>query len=314
MIIVKKFLFVTTAALAFASAPALAAPAAEAAQPVETVRIAPSEAKMALAREAVDLMYPAGQSEYVVNYMVGPYADYMLKTPLSQLAEDFGVRESVTAFSTMMPMLAEQMGEEFSMPEEMNPEAMAAMVDMMVAMVGDKTLEGMIAGEDEHFAERVSIVRGVLRERMPAISSAFDAPVRDALAKIFAQKFSDSELAEIGAFADTPAGAKFARTYLVAQFEPAYYGGIMQAVPSLVPQAMPLFEDIKARTAHLPPLFPETLYCEDLEEGDERECVEAEEEVELTPEQQAQELEEEAAMWEQEAADLRAEAAKLRAQ
>ena len=307
----KKFLMAATAAAAFTATPALAN---DAAQPVETIRIAPSQAKIALAREAIDLMYPEGQTNYLVNYMMGPYADYMLTTPLRQLADDFGVRESMAAFGDLLPVIAGEMGGEMDIPDEMNPEAMAAMADMVIAMMGDKTIQGFIVEQDEHFEERLTIVRDVLQSRMPGIAAEFEGPLREARATIFAQKFSDGELSEIAAFADTAAGQKFARTYLVAQFEPAYYGGVMQGIPGMVPQFLPLVEEITERTSHLPPLFPETVYCDDLEEGDETECVERAVEVERTPQQQAAQLEAEAAEYEQMAADLRAEAAELRAQ
>ncbi|WP_343343902.1 DUF2059 domain-containing protein [Sphingomicrobium sp. XHP0239] len=312
----KKILLAATAAAAFTATPAFAN---DTSQPVDSIRIAPSDARIALAREAIDLMYPQGQTDYLVNYMMGPYADYMLTTPLSQLAEDFGVRESAAAFGELLPMLMGEMGGGMEMPDEMNPEAMAAGVDMMIAMLGDKTIQGFIVEQDEHFEERLSIVRDVLQDRMPAIATEFEGPLRDALATVFAQKFTDTELSEIAAFADTPAGQKYARTYLVAQFEPAYYGGVMRAVPAVVPQFMPLVEEITERTSHLPPLFPETVYCDDLEEGDETECVERPTieipgDNDMTPQQQAAQLEAEAAEYEQMAANLRAEAAELRAQ
>ena len=321
----KLFLGAVAAAAMTAALPAHAAEA----QPLEQIRVAPSEAKLALAREAVNIMWPQGNTEAIADYMVGPYAEMMLTTPIRQLANEFGVKETVAAFAEVLPMLggdfaglaSEITGEEIEADENggmgdmMNPEAMAEMVDVGLAMVGDRTIMSFIAEQDEHFPERLRIVREVMDEEMPAVAAAFDGPLREGLAKVFAARYTEAELNDLAAFAATPTGAKFARTYATVGFEPAYYGGFIRAIPAAVPQVPGLVEKMNARMAHLPPIFPSPVSCDDLEEGVETECVESPlEAIELTPQQRAAQLESEAAEYESMAADLRAEAAELRAQ
>lgn len=275
-----KKLFVLSAS---AAALALAAPAAAQQGSVETVALAPSDAKVALARNAVDIIWPAGNAEYMVDYLVGPYADKMLYTPIPRLAEEYGVVESFKAMALAMKELDGELGGEMNFDglEEMTPEQIEATANMMIAMLGDKSVAAMIGEKDEHFDERLSIVRDVLSSELPPVAAAFEAPFREGMARVFAKEYSEAELLELAAFADTPTGQKFARNYMLIGFQPQYYLGIVEGLPAAVPTLEPLVETMKARMEHLPPLFPEpTPYCEDLEEGDESECIdEAQEET-----------------------------------
>ena len=275
-----KMLFtVSASALALLTAAPVAAQDAVPSA-VETIDLEPSDARIALARQAVDIVWPQGQAEFMVDYMVGPYADYLLTTPLSQMAKDFRTEEVVAAYAEMIPEMMAMMGEDADMGEDMSPEQMSAMVNMMVAMVGDQTIQQMLFKEDEHFDERLSIARSVLAEEIPPIARAFEGPMRDAMAQVFAKKFTDGELNEIAAFASSATGQKFARTYITMGFEPEYYSGIMQAIPAVVPRFMPLVEKMETRMAHLPPMFPGPVYCEDLAEGEEdADCIDTSEEA-----------------------------------
>ncbi|WP_265587067.1 DUF2059 domain-containing protein [Sphingomicrobium arenosum] len=275
----KKLFALSASALALT----LASPAVAAEAQVETVELAPSAAKIDLARGAVDMIWPAGNTEYLVDYLVGPYADHLLYTPIPQLAEEYGVVESFQSIVVALKALDEDMGDELDLDglDEMTPEQIEATANMMLAMLGDKSIATMIANEDEHFDERLSILRDVLDKELPPIAAAFDAPMRDAFARVFAKQYSEAELMELAAFADTPTGQKFARNYMMIGFQPEYYLGFMEAIPAMIPTLVPLGETLEARMAHLPPMFPEpTPWCEDLSEeelADDVECIDSHE-------------------------------------
>ncbi|MCJ8190784.1 DUF2059 domain-containing protein [Sphingomicrobium aestuariivivum] len=271
----KKLIALSASALALTVAsPALAAEA----QAVQTVELAPSGAKLDLARGAVDILWPEGNAEYVVDYLVGPYADKMLYTPIPQLAEEYGVVESAKAIFLSMKALDGEMGLGLDGIDDMTPEQIEATAGMFIAMLGDKSVASMIGEKDEHFDERISILRDVLDKELPPVAAAFDAPFREGMARVFARQYSESELVELAAFAATPTGKKFAHNYMLMGFQPEYYLGMFEGLPAALPAMMPLAETLEARMAHLPPMFPEpTPYCEDLSEeelaGEDVECI-----------------------------------------
>ncbi|MCJ7421542.1 DUF2059 domain-containing protein [Sphingomicrobium astaxanthinifaciens] len=277
----QKLFALSASALALTIAsPALAAQDSG----VETVALAPSDAKIELARGAVDMIWPAGNTEYVVDYLVGPYADKMLYTPIPQLAEEYGVVESAKAIVAGMKALDAEMGDDFNFDgiEELSDEQIEATAAMFIAMLGDKSVASMIAEKDEHFDERLTIIRDVLDTELPPLAAAFDGPFRDGMARVFARQYSEAELLELAAFAATPTGRKFARNYMLIGFQPEYYLGLLEGLPAALPAMKPLAQTMTARMAHLPPMFPEPApACEDLEEGDDSECIDmVDEEVE----------------------------------
>lgn len=259
-----------------------------------------SPERRALALDALDLFWPQGEAEYVVNHLIGDFADMMLDTPISTLAKDFGMNELIQSVSAL-GALAEQSGadEDEEMP---TTEQMEAGAEFMLAMFGDKTLREMIASEDEHFDERLSIVRDVLRSDLPPMFDKAEPKMRHVMAELFAERFTDAELAQLAAFADTEAGRKFVHTNWTASMEPTYYRAMFAGLPALIEGMPAMVEKISDRSAHLPPMFPETEEVE-CEEGSD--CGVHEE----TPEH----LEEMAAELEAEAAELRARAAEMRA-
>ncbi|WP_260482624.1 DUF2059 domain-containing protein [Sphingomicrobium flavum] len=294
----------------------MASPALAADTEVATIEASqPSEERMALALEAVDLLWPEGQGVDMVNFFTGEFANMMLDTPIAELARDFGMEEMVATFAGIEGALKEEGVAEEDMP---SADEMKATADFLLAMLGDKTLREMAVGEDEHFNERVTIIRAVLAEELPPIMNAAEPKMRAIMAQMFAKKFSDQELREIGAFADTAAGQKYVDLYWTMGFQPEYYRSIIAAMPEFVKGFPELGKAMEARMAHLPPMFPEPAAetsCETNDEGEEV-CVEAaiepvedEESYTETPE----ELDELAAYYEEEAAEYRRQAAERRA-
>ncbi|MBB3764449.1 DUF2059 domain-containing protein [Sphingomicrobium lutaoense] len=288
----------------------LAAPAASASLPQESQSAATAQApalspeRRALALDAVDLYWPEGEAEYVVNYMLDDFATMMLDTPIKTLARDFGMTELIQAFGVLAPIAAEEAGE--ASEELPTTEQMEAGAEFMLAMFGDKTLRGILKGEDEHFDERFDIVRDVLKSELPPVFDKSEPKMRAVLAELFAEKFTDSELRELAAFADTAAGQKFVHTNWTASFEPTFYRAVFAGLPDFVEGMPGLVETLEARTAHLPPMFPEP-EIEACEEGEE-DCA-AHEDTPEHLEEMAEELEAEAAELRARAAEMRTEAA-----
>ena len=329
-----------TAAPAYAQDPgAIVAEAEEAAQ--EAVEDAE---KLALAEAALDLYWPAGNTEAAVDYMMGPWADRMLDSPIRELAEPFEpvIQMFMEEMGGMMGAMAalEEMesGEEGAeVAEEDGPTAeeeaeqaqqdMAAGIDFIMALYGDMTIRELISAEDEHFSERLTILREVMDEELPALLVEFEEPVRAGLVKVFADRFTSAELAQIAAFADTPAGEKFAANMFTIGFEPEYFAGFLASFPAMIEKAPPFIAKIEERTAHLPPMFPEPEIetaaedCGDIGDEDAKaeceveaaaEAVEMEEASEWQP--SPEELDEWAAEYQELADDYRRQAEERRAE
>lgn len=273
-----------------------------------------------VALDAVDIFWPEGQGMDFVNHMVGPFADMMLDTPVQQLAKDFGMKELFSSFAILFNETkdTDENGDD-AQSEMPDPAEMEAGADMMLAMLGDKTLRDIIGEKDPHFDERVSIVRDVLASELPPILNRAEPKLRDVLAGVFARKFSDDELRDIAAFAQSPTGQKYVDTYWTIGFDPGYYRAFFAAMPELVQGFPELGKTFEARMAHLPPMFPKAEPEPECEEGDEA-CLEAvaaaeeageadyDESYEETPES----LEEMAAEFEAEAAAMRQQAEEMR--
>lgn len=296
-----------------AATPALAADVQDG--KVQTVAVEMSEERRALALAAVDAYWPEGQGQHMVDYMTGDFADFILYTPISVMADEYGLKEIIGSFMANMgefeAMIADLEGTEDAdvdadeseadeSDEIPSEEEISAMADMMIAMVGDQTVASMMAGQDEHFEERVSIIRDVLRTEMAPIYASMEPTLRNTYAEMFAKRFSDAELADIAAFAQTDGGRKYARDQWLFALNPTYFKAILMAVPESMTAMPDLIKTMEERMAHLPPMAGE--------DADE------ETEVELAEEMTAEQLIAEAEELEAYAEELMAEAAELRAQ
>ena len=288
--------------------PALAADVQDGA--VETVAVEMSDERYALALAAVDAYWPQGLSAYTTNYFLNDFADEILYTPIGQLVEKYGVIELAGEVSTMIKEIealeteaaGETDGEGEEKPAiEISPEQA---LKGMVAMFEDQRVIDMVSAQDEHFEERLAIVRDVINEEMPGYAAKVEPKMRAEFAEMFARRFNDQELRDLAAFGATPTGQKYAREQWTMWVDPAYFRALFAGGPESLAMGKSVMEKLETRMAHLPPMFPEP--------EPEAEAEEAIEEV--TEETTAASLIEEAEMLEAEAAELLEHAAALRAQ
>lgn len=307
----KKLILAATSGIALTAAtPALAAEVPQDAA-VETVAVEMSDERRALALAAVDAYWPMGLTGFTTDYMLNTFADELLYTPIGELVERYGLIEMAGDIAAMIEeieaMEADAEGEDAAEVEEeetgmdITPEqAMKG----MVAMFEDQRLIDIVSAQDEHFEERLSIVREVVAEELPGYSAAVEPKMRDMFAEMFARKFTDDELRDLAAFANTPTGQKYARQQWIMVADPAYVKAIFVGMPESVQMMEAMMTKLEARMGHLPPMFG----------SDEEVADEAAEDAAPTAEElitQAEELEAEAAELLEEASELRAQAAEL---
>lgn len=85
-----------------------------------------------------------------------------------------------------------------------------------------------------------------------AVFATLEPGVRDGLAKAYASRFEENELAALNAFFATPAGAKYASQSLVINTDPQVISGMMQSIPNLLEQMPAVIESIENAEAGLP--------------------------------------------------------------
>lgn len=116
-----------------------------------------------------------------------------------------------------------------------------------------RTLAELAAANDPAFRERMAIMTRVLGEEMGTVMDKLEPRVRAALGRSFARRFTLPQLSDMDAFFATPAGAAFARDYLLTFMDPEMAQEMSKATPELM-RAMPaIMARVEKESAHLPP-------------------------------------------------------------
>lgn len=119
---------------------------------------------------------------------------------------------------------------------------------------GDKTLADISREADPHFEERMKISTRVMMDEMVTLMTTMEPAIREALTRIYARKFTASQLGEMNLFFATDTGSAFARDYMMVFVDPEMMQSMMSMVPQLM-QAMPdIMKKVEEATAHLPPV------------------------------------------------------------
>lgn len=215
----KSHLFLAAALLAAAPATAQEAPSAPpaaAAAPVTEI----DPARLALARTAVEHIFPAGTYERMMksnmDSMMGSMMDSMFDMPMGDLLPEGGKADGKTE-------------------------------------AGGKTMRELMAAEDPHFEERLTITNRVMMAEMVPIMNRLEPDVREGLARAYARRFDAAQLGEINRFFATPAGHAFASESLMLWTDPEIMAMMSKFAPELIKEMPALMEKVAAATAHLPP-------------------------------------------------------------
>lgn len=117
-----------------------------------------------------------------------------------------------------------------------------------------KTLGELAAEKDPDFKERMDITMRVMFAEMGTLMNEMEPVVRDALAKIYARKYSAKELSDMNAFFATPSGESFAGNFMSTFTDKEMMNASFGMMPKIL-EAMPAIMDkVEKATAHLPPL------------------------------------------------------------
>ena len=207
-----------------------------------------------------------GEMDAMAAAMIGAMLGSMFQAdPLTPAAEArLPAASSVAASLVPEGVYGEMMGQ--MMDSFLSPLLEMAEMDGGAMSADDLTAYTGLYGEDladlsqEERAELTGIFDPVYETRSRAqfdmivgaansIFAILEPGVRDGLAKAYASRFEESELAQLQTFFATPVGAKFASQNLLINADPQVVSGMMQSIPVLLeelPMLIAGFEDAES--------------------------------------------------------------------
>ena len=213
-----------TAFLAFAS-PTLASAQDAKVQATTTLVPAPVDsARLAIAQKAVAKLIPPGTYKRVMKDVMDGMANGLIEQ--------------------MMGMDASSIA------------AMAGAKDGSTISEATKgtTIGELAAQKDPNFKERMDITFKVMFSEMGTLMTEMEPVVRDAMAKIYARKYSVNELNDMNTFFGTPSGSAFANNFMATFTDKEMVNASFGMMPKVL-EAMPaIMKKVEAATAHLPPI------------------------------------------------------------
>jgi hypothetical protein len=163
----------------------------------------PDPARLALARTAVNAMWPDGSYGKIMSSMFGGMYDRAMQLKQSD-------------FASLDP--------KGTKPAD-----------------NDQSLHDTLAAKDPYFDQRAAAIRAILEEEAAKLSAVIDPRMRDGLSRAMARKLDEHQLADVDAFFATPSGRAFAGQYLQLWLDPDAMRSMMSATPDmmkLMPEAM----------------------------------------------------------------------------
>jgi len=198
-------------ALALAAAGPAVAAQPDPAAPVAKPAIDPE--RLALAKQAVAAIMPAGTMQRVMKNSMGNMEEMMLGSMFDMKGTDLGVTGEGK----------------------------------------DKTMREAMAEKDPHFVERMRITNRVMADEMGVIFTRMEPRIAEGMARAYARRFTVAELTEINRFFASPAGASFARQSFELSTDPELTSAMMSFMPEMMKEMPAIGEKLKKATAHLPP-------------------------------------------------------------
>jgi hypothetical protein len=118
---------------------------------------------------------------------------------------------------------------------------------------GDQTLGDFVREKDPNFERRMEITNHIMGEEVGKLMAAYEPQLRESLARLYARRFTTTELSDLAAFLRTPSGKSYSSQMMMIMSDPEMQQAIAGLAPRLM-QAMPaIIARIKKATADLPP-------------------------------------------------------------
>ena len=129
---------------------------------------------------------------------------------------------------TMRPMMAMFSEPDFILASRLTLDE-AALADL-----SDAEKQELLTMLDSAWDQRADTMVDALVSNMGGAFAAVEPPVRAGLAKAYAVRFDEAQLADISAFFATPTGGEFARQSMALFADPQVMGATMEAMPEMI--------------------------------------------------------------------------------
>lgn len=129
---------------------------------------------------------------------------------------------------TMRPMMAMFSEPDFLLASRLTLDEAA------LAELSDAEKQELLTMLDSAWDQRADTMVDALISNMGGAFAAVEPPVRAGLAKAYAVRFDEAQLADISAFFATPTGGEFARQSMALFADPQVMGATMEAMPEMI--------------------------------------------------------------------------------
>jgi hypothetical protein len=117
----------------------------------------------------------------------------------------------------------------------------------------DISLRDQMRRDDPYFDKRMEVVMAAAHRELQRLSPLVEPTLREGLSRALARRFSEPQLADIGAFYASPTGQLYARESMKMWMDGDIARSMMNSMPMLIMQMPGAFERIKAANDTLPP-------------------------------------------------------------
>ena len=147
---------------------------------------------------------------------------------------------------TMRPMMAM-----FSKPDFLLASRLT-LDEAAIAELGDAEKKELLTMLDPAWDQRADTMVNAIVANMGGAYAAVEPPVRAGLAKAYAVRFDQAQLADISSFFATPTGGEFARQSMALFADPQVMGATMEAMPEMIGSFTEMETSMEAALESLP--------------------------------------------------------------
>lgn len=169
---------------------------------------------------------------------------------------------------TMKPMMDGMMGSFMDVPVG-EIAKLTGLYSGDLNALGEGSVNEIMAILDPAFEDRTKLITDVTLDIVTETMAQIEPGYRAGLARAYAVRFTEAELADMNAYFSTPTGAKYAAESMLIYTDPQ----VMAAMNEMMPAMMGMMPDMMAQIAEASEQFPPARKYSDLDEAEQIELA-----------------------------------------
>ncbi|TAD84666.1 MAG: DUF2059 domain-containing protein [Sphingomonadales bacterium] len=170
---------------------------------------------------------------------------------------------------TMKPMMDNIMGSFMDVPVSEIAKLSGLPAEQLPQM-GEGSLREVMAILDPAFEERTKLMSGMTMQLVSDMMVEIEPSYRAGLARAYASRFTETELADMAAYFATPTGAKYAAESMLINTDPQ----VMATMNEMMPTMMRLMPEMMAKAKEAEAQFPPQRSFSDLSQAEQARLAE----------------------------------------